>query len=380
MSRSPLSVTHYFARLCDPRRNHLKRHLLIDIIVIALCGVISGADDWQQIVTFAHQRRSWLETFLGLPNGIPSHDTLERVFDRLDPQAFQACFRGWVEALAQTLGVRHIAIDGKTLRHSGNTRKGWKPLHIVSAWATQCHLSLGQVAVDEKSNEITAIPRLLELLDVHGALVTIDAMGCQKEIAAKIIAGGGDYVLSVKENQPHLLEDIQTCLGAALDSPGASGLHDSYQTQERGHGREEMRSYFILVDPKGIRNHEAWTDLRVVGMCIRERVVGGVTSEEVHYFIGSRVMTARAYGQALRGHWGIENNLHWQMDLVFGEDASRVQHRHAADNLALVRRQALGLLKRHPDKLSIPCKRLAAAMNTDFLEEILLASSNLGNE
>src|SRR5271165_3141915 len=139
MSRSPLSVTHYFARLCDPRRNHLKRHLLIDIIVIALCGVISGADDWQQIVTFAHQRRSWLETFLGLPNGIPSHDTLERVFDRLDPQAFQACFRGWVEALAQTLGVRHIAIDGKTLRHSGNTRKGWKPLHIVSAWATQCH-------------------------------------------------------------------------------------------------------------------------------------------------------------------------------------------------------------------------------------------------
>ena len=185
MSLSAPSITRYFRRLRDPRRQHLKRHLLIDVIVIAICGVICGANDWQQVATFARHRRAWLETFLELPNGIPSHDTLERVFDRLDPQAFQACFRQWVEALADTLGVKHIAIDGKTLRHSGNALKGWKPLHMVSAWATACQLSLGQVAVDEKSNEITAIPRLLELLDLQGAMVTIDAMGCQKEIAAR---------------------------------------------------------------------------------------------------------------------------------------------------------------------------------------------------
>jgi predicted transposase YbfD/YdcC len=371
MSLSASSITRYFRRLRDPRRQHLKRHLLIDVIVIAICGVICGANDWQQVATFARKRRAWLGTFLALPNGIPSHDTLERVFDRLDPQAFQACFRQWVEALADTLGLKHIAIDGKTLRHSGNALKGWKPLHIVSAWATACQLSLGQVAVDEKSNEITAIPRLLELLDVHGALVTIDAMGCQKEIAKQIVAGGGDYVLAVKENQPHLLEDIQAALGEALDNNFAGCHGDTYATEDRAHGREERRSYVILVDPAGIRNQEAWEKLRVIGMCTHERVVQGERSDETHYFIGSRVMSARKYGQTLRGHWGIENNLHWQMDVEFGEDANRVQSRHGAENLALVRRLALGLLKRHPAKESIACKRLAAALDTDFLEEIV---------
>jgi predicted transposase YbfD/YdcC len=371
MSLSAPSITRYFRRLRDPRRQHLKRHLLIDVIVIAICGVICGANDWQQVATFARKRHAWLETFLELPNGIPSHDTLERVFDRLDPQTFQACFRQWVEALADTLGLKHIAIDGKTLRHSGNDLKGWKPLHIVSAWATACQLSLGQVTVDEKSNEITAIPQLLELLDVHGALVTIDAMGCQKEIARQIVAGGGDYVLAVKENQPHLLEDIQAALGEALDNNFAGCHGDTYATEDRAHGREERRSYVILVDPAGIRNQEAWEKLRVIGMCTHERVVQGERSDETHYFIGSRVMSARKYGRTLRGHWGIENNLHWQMDVVFGEDANRVQSRHGAENLALVRRLALGLLKRHPAKESIACKRLAAALDTDFLEEIV---------
>jgi predicted transposase YbfD/YdcC len=371
MALSALSVTRFFSRLRDPRRNHLKRHLLIDIIVIALCAVISGADDWQQVVTFGKRRRAWLATFLRLPNGIPSHDTFERVFDRLDPQAFLACFQQWIDVLAHSLGVEHIAIDGKTLRHSGNGPKSWKPLHVVSAWASQCHLTLGQVSVEEKSNEITAIPRLLELLDVHGALVTIDAMGCQKEIAQKIIDGGGDYVLTVKENQPNLLEDIQACLSAALDQDGAASAETAYATEERGHGRQEKRSYRIVVDPEGIRNQEAWANLKVVGLCLRERIVGQQISEEVHYFIGSRVMSARQYGEVLRGHWGIENNLHWQMDLTFGEDANRVQRRHGAENLALVRRLALSLLKRHPGNESVACKRLSAALDTDFLEEIL---------
>jgi predicted transposase YbfD/YdcC len=375
-----LSVVRYFRPLRDPRRNHLKRHLLIDIIVIALCAVIAGANDWQQVATFAQRRHGWLTSFLALPHGIPSHDTLERVFERLDPQAFQACFRRWVESLAHTLGVGHIAIDGKTLRQSGNAPKGWKPLHLVSAWATACHLSLGQVAVQEKSNEITAIPRLLELLDIQGALVTIDAMGCQKEIARQIVDGGGDYILSVKDNQPHLLEDIQLCLEKALDQDCQGLRHDSYESQEQGHGRQETRSIIIVEDPEGIGHAESWAKLKVIGMCMRTRVVGEKRTDEVHYFMGSRAMSAQAYAAGLRGHWGIENNLHWQMDVTFGEDANRVQRRRGAENLALVRRMALGLLKRHPGKQSMACKRLAAALDTAFLEEILLSGANLGNK
>jgi predicted transposase YbfD/YdcC len=378
MALSGFSFCTYFARLRDPRRNHLKRHLLIDIIAIALCAVIAGADDWQQVVTFAQHRRAWLQTFLTLPNGIPSHDTFERVFDRLDPQAFQACFSRWVQALVQGLGLKHIAIDGKTLRHSGNRAKGWRPLHLVSAWASQVHLSLGQVAVDQKSNEITAIPRLLELLDLHGALVTIDAMGCQKEIAKQIVDGGGDYLLTVKDNQPNLLYDIQMSLTEALDNNFEGFCCEQYETTEVAHGRQEIRSYLILTEPKGIRNQKAWEKLKVIGMCLSERVVNGQRSEEARYFIGSRVMKAKQYAETLRGHWGIENNLHWQLDITFGEDANRVQRRHGAENLALVRRLALVLLKRHPGKGSMACKRLAAAWNTDFLEEILRSSCNLG--
>jgi predicted transposase YbfD/YdcC len=348
------SVARFFRPLRDPRRNHLKRHLLIDIVVITLCAVICGAEDGQQVATFARQRRDWLETFLTLPNGIPSHDTFERVFDLLDPQVFQTCFRHWVEGLVHSLGRGHIAIDGKTLRHSGNGPKGWKALHLVSAWATQCHLRLGQVAVEEKSNEITALPRLLELLDLQGAWVTIDAMGCQKEIAKKIVAGGGDYVLTVKDNQPHLHQDIQSCLEKILDQDVAGLQQDSYQTVEEGHGRHETRTYVTVPDPEGIGNQEDWSKRKVVGLCIRERVVGGQQSEEVHYFIGSRVMGTQQYGVVLRDHWGIENNLHWQLDVVFGEDANRVQRRNGAENLALVRRMALGLLKKHPAKQSIP--------------------------
>lgn len=376
MASTSLSLARYFARLRDPRRNHGKRHLLIDLIAITLCGVIAGANDWQQIATFAQHRRDWLQTFLALPGGIPSHDTLERVFDRLDPHAFQACFQRWIAALADRLGLKHIAIDGKTLRGSGNRPKELGPLHLVSAWATECQLSLGQVAVDNKSNEITAIPRLLELLDIKGALVTIDAMGCQTEIAKKIVASGGDYLLAVKDNQPHLLEDVQACLSVALDDDGSRC--DIHTTEVCAHGRQEKRTYIVVTDFEGIRNRAAWPELNVVGMCRSERTVGGQTSEEVRYFIGSRVMSAQAYGEGLRGHWGIENNLHWQLDVTFAEDGNRVQSRHGAENLALVRRLALTLLKQHPGKQSLACKRLAAALNTGFLEEILQAGGKLG--
>jgi predicted transposase YbfD/YdcC len=378
MATSLLSVSRFFLPLRDPRRRHLRKHLLIDIIVIALCAVISGANDWQQVAAFGQRRRNWLSTFLRLPNGIPAHDTFERVFDRLDPAAFQACFQRWVEDLARQLNLGHIAIDGKTLRGSRNDPKGWKALHLVSAWATECHLSLGQVAVDAKSNEITAIPQLLELLDLHGALVTIDAMGCQTEIAEKIVGGGGDYVLTVKDNQPHLAEDISASITRALETDFEGVTHEVWGTEERGHGRQESRTYLIITDPEGIRNKDAWEKLSVIGMCVSEREVQGQRSEVVQYFIGSRRMSARGYGEALRNHWGIENNLHWQLDVAFGEDGNRVQRRHGAENLALLRRLALMLLKRHAGKGSIACKRYTAALDPTFLEEILAAGCNSG--
>jgi predicted transposase YbfD/YdcC len=335
--------------------------------VIALCAVIAGGQDWQEIETFGRKRRDWLKGFLQLPNGIPSHDTFERVFERLNPQVFQACFREWIRAIQQALPIKHLAIDGKTLRSSGTAKLG--ALHLVSAWATAQSLSLGQVAVATKSNEITAIPALLELLEVQGALITIDAMGCQKAIAKKIVDRGGDCILTVKENQVHLLEDIQQTLSEAFD---AGFEHDRYETQERGHGRQAYRSYLILRNTEGIRRREDRAGLTTIGMCYSERTVQGVTSEEVRYFIGSNNQAdAKYYGTALRNHWRIENSLHWQLDVTFQEDRSRVTKRRAAENLALLRRLTLSLLKAHPDQLSIAKKRFAAALGTDFPEEIL---------
>jgi predicted transposase YbfD/YdcC len=364
-----LSIPKFFRKLKDPRRAHRRLHLLQDILVIALCAVIAGAQDWQEVETFGRKRRDWLKRFLELPNGIPSHDTFERVFDRLRPQAFQACFRDWVQAVQEALRIKHIAIDGKTLRGSGTARLG--PLHLVSAWATAQRLSLGQVAVGDKSNEITAIPALLDLLDINGALVTIDAMGCQKAIAQKIIDQGGDYILTVKENQEHLLADVRQSLVDACESDFAGLEYDTHETRERGHGREEYRCYSVLHHTAGLRNAKDWAGLTTIGLCYSERTIHGVSSEEVRYFIGSKRASAKVYGKALRNHWGIENSLHWQLDVTFDEDHNRVSKRTAAENLALLRRLTLSLLQAHPAKLSIAKKRFAAALDPDFLEEIL---------
>jgi predicted transposase YbfD/YdcC len=368
MPQAHLTIRKYFGKLKDPRIERRKRHLLLDIIVIAICGVICGCDDWQQIETFARSREDWLRKFLRLANGIPSHDTFERVFQRLDPEAFQACFRAWMQALSRELGLSQVAIDGKTL--CGSARGELQGLHLVSAWATDNGLSLGQLAVAEKSNEIPAIPQLLELLELKGALVTLDAMGCQKEVAAAIIAKEADYVLTVKENQPTLRAAIEARFDQAFHSDFAGVQYDMHQTTERGHGREETRSYTILVDPPGFAAPE-WKGVRVIGMCGRERVCKGMTSREVVYFIGSRTTSAKVYGEALRNHWGIENSLHWQLDVSFSEDDNRVSHRRGADNLAAIRRLALSLLKQHPDKRSIACKRLRAALEPACLQEIL---------
>jgi predicted transposase YbfD/YdcC len=359
------TVAEHFATLGDPRRIHGRRHLLHDIITIALCAVIAGAQDWQEIEVFGHKRLDWLQRFLTLPNGIPSHDTFERVFARLDPQAFQACFRDWVQALQEHLTIKHVAIDGKTL--CGSARGPLGALHLVSAWAVEQRLSLGQVAVAEKSNEITAIPALLDLLDVRGAFVSIDAMGCQKAIAAKIIERGGDYILTVKENQPTLLADIQQAFIDALDNDQKCSV---FEMRERGHGREEFRSYKVLHDLSGISQAVEWAGLTTIGICYCQRTIAGKTTEEARYFIGSKKVSARTYATGLRGHWGIENNLHWQLDVTFAEDRNRASNRNGAENLALLRRVALSLLQAHPSKLSIAKKRYAAALDPDFLGEI----------
>jgi predicted transposase YbfD/YdcC len=371
MATSALSIRKHFARLPDPRLNRRKRHLLTDIVVIALCAVICGANNFPQIAAFGKRRRDWLARFLRLPNGIPSHDTFERVFQRLCPDSFQRCFLAWLRQLHARVGGEHFAIDGKTLRRSGSPANGLGPLQLVSVWATRANLLLGQVAVDEESNEITAIPKLLELLDLHGALVTLDAMGCQKKIAARITEAGGDYLLTVKENQGHLYEDVLECFHRAIEADFEGVQHDRYETEEQGHGRHEKRCYEVIYQPQGIRDEPEWAKLCVIGHCYSERTEGGRTSYEDRFFIGSKRAGARYYGRALRGHWRIENGLHWQMDVTFREDDSRIRDRNAAGNFALLRRVALSLLKRHPDKGSVATKRFSAALDERFLEEVI---------
>jgi predicted transposase YbfD/YdcC len=372
---SVASIKTYFRRLRDPRVVGRTKHLLIDLLVLALCGVIANGDDWPDIALFARQRESWFRRFLRLPGGIPSHDTFERVFAALNPQALQACCLAWLRAVAGLTGLEHIAIDGKSLRGSAKGKLG--ALHVVSAWATRAQVSLGQVAVEGKGNELTAIPRLLELLDLDGALVTIDAIGCQKGIAGKIIDRGGAYVLVVKANQGRLLQDIQDTVSRALDGELPAGTVRQFTTRERGHGRVEERHCVVIEELGGIRDRAAWPHLRAVGMCLRERTVRDQTTAEVCYFIGSRHLAARRYLAALRNHWGIENNLHWQLDVSFHEDASRVENRHGAANLALFRKLALSLLKQNPRQETIARKRKAAAVDPGYLAEILTGAPKL---
>jgi len=372
---SVASMKKHFRRLHDPRVAGRTKHLLIDLLVMALCGVIANCDDWPDISLFAEQRGSWFRRFLRLPGGIPSHDTFEPVLAALNPRALQACCLAWLREVAGLVGLEHIAIDGKSLRGSAGGKLG--VLHLVSAWATQAHVSLGQVAVAGKGNEITALPKLLELLDLHGALVTIDAIGCQKGIAQKIVDRGGDYVLVVKANQERLLHDIQETVTKALDGELPAGRVRQCTTSERGHGRVEERHCVVIEDLGAIRDRRLWPHLRAVGMCRRERTVNGKQTTEVCYFIGSRRMAARRYAGALRGHWGIENNLHWQLDVSFHEDASRVENRHGAENLSLFRKLALSLLKRNPRKESMARKRKAAAVDPGYLAEILTGATKL---
>jgi len=369
------SIKKYFRRLKDPRVVGRSRHLLVDIIVLAICGIIADCDDWLEIVLFAKKRLAWFKRFLQLPHGVPSHDTFERVFSKLEPRSLQSCCLAWLRAISDVLNMGHIAIDGKTLCGSAGSR--WGPLHLVSAWATEANLTLGQVAVEGKSNEITAIPELLELLDLQGALVTIDAMGCQKEIAKKIIARGGDYGLAVKGNQGHLLEDVQATVERALNGKLPAHVVMQHNTTEHGHGRQVNRSYVVVQYVKDIRDRQFWPKLKVIVMCCTERIIKGQTTSEVRFFVGSRKMGVRRYAKVLRGHWRIENNLHWQLDVSFREDDNRIQERQGAENTALLRKMAISLLKQNPAMDSIARKRKAAALDLDYLAEIMAGAAKL---
>jgi predicted transposase YbfD/YdcC len=369
--------------LADPRREQGRIHQLDEIIFIAICAVTCGADSWEEIAAYAHSKIDWLQTVLTLPGGVPSHDTFRRVFCLLDPVAFQECFYAWMTAVMNRRGLtpvpleppelRPVAIDGKAQRGSARRTVGQSALHMVSAWSVENHLTLGQVATDAKSHEITAIPELLEVLDLEGAVVTIDAMGCQKEIAAQIVGGGGQYVLAVKENQPHLSEDIERAFDEALDQGEPGVDFTECQTEGPRKGRQETRTCCVITNPKGIRNADLWTGLTAICMVISERVVDGVAGSETRYFIGSVAGMAEEYLRWVRGHWGIENSLHWVLDVCFREDDQRHWAGHSAKNLSWLRKLALCLLKAEKSSKgkSIHTRRLLAGWKNAYLLSVL---------
>jgi len=371
----PTSITQYFAPLPDPRVAHTKRHRLLDILTIALCAVICGADDFVGMVTFAETKHAWLRTFLPLPGGIPCHDTFGRVFAALDPEAFQACFLAWVRAAVPSTVGQVVAIDGKTLCGAHARGRGQAALHMVSAWASGSRLVLGQVAVAEKSNEITAIPALLRVLDLAGATVTIDALGCQTAIAARIVAHGADYILALKKNHPTLHEEVEATFTrerkeAFADTP--PGTWDYCKAVGKDHGRLETRQHWVLRDPgllAYLNPTGAWANLHAIALVERQRQVGDHPPTcERHYYLLSAPLSAQAFAAGVRSHWGIENRVHWLLDVTFSEDACRVRAGHAARNFAVIRHLALNLLPQDATRTgSLAKKRFTAARDDTYL-------------
>ena len=377
MTKPAVSLRRCFADLPDPRREHGRLHSLWDMLALTICAVVAGADSWVEVAQYGHDKRAWLETFLDLSNGIPSHDTVGRVFARVDPDAFQQGFLTWVQALVEATDGRLVAIDGKTLRRSFDTAAGKGALHLVSAWASENRLVLGQQAIDAKSNEITALPELLRILDLAGAIVTIDAMGCQKDIAAQIHAAGGDYVLALKENHPTLYADVCQHFVEGLDNDFAGETHRYHQAEEIGHGRRESRHYHVVPVPEDLRQrHPDWEGWRSLGMVFSERQVGdGEVTAETRFFLSSLAPKVKTFARAVRGHWGIENAVHWVLDVSFREDDSRLRKDHGPENLALVRRMAAGLLQQETTaKGGVACKRKHAGWNEDYLLQVLGAT------
>jgi predicted transposase YbfD/YdcC len=367
-------IQDHFNDLTDPRRREVV-YPLINIVVIAVCAVICGADDFVAIAEFGVNKRQWLSRFLDLRSGIPSHDRFNAILAAIKPAEFEKCLLSWVAALHEITDGQVVAIDGKTLRRSFDTAHGKAAIHMVSAWATTNSISLGQVVVDAKSNEITAIPKLLEMLELSGTLVTIDAMGCQTDIAQRIVAADADYVLAVKSNQPTLHKGIAAFFNDHLEDDFARTKVRRYETQEKGHGREENRYYCVCPVPDDLPDRDRWAELRAIGVAISTTQREGKECNEVRYYILSKYLAGKRFAGAVREHWGIENRLHWQLDVTFQEDQCRIRKGHADANFSILRRTALSLLKNErTKKVGIKNKRLTAGWDEAYLEKVLVGS------
>ena len=366
-----LSIVEHFEDLPDPRRDHNKEHKLIDIIVLSLCGVLAGCEAFTEIEQFGKHKEDFFRGFLELPNGIPSHDTFGRVFQLLDPEAFEQCCLAWVRSLQKDFKDASIAIDGKTLRRSFDHAEGLRPLHVLSVWCGDHNLILGQTAVDVKGNEINALPETIEKLNIEGATVSIDAAGCQRAVASAIRKKKADYVLALKGNQGHLNDDVRSFFEACVAKDFGGVEHSFYETHDTGHGRKEHRRYYAVEVPSAIRNASLWRGLHTVSMVLSEVTQGNKTTSERRYYIGSLPCDARRLARSIRSHWSVENNLHWVLDVVFREDDSRIRKGHAAQNMAMLRRLTLSLLKHDKSKGSLKIKRKKAGWDNEFLFQIL---------
>ena len=369
IEQSPFVI--HFSALEDPRIDRSKTHLLIDLVAIAVIAGLCGIDSFQGMAIFAEMRLGWLKKFLQLPGGAPSHDTFSRVFARIKPDKFQSCFIDWMKAVATLTDGEVVAIDGKTLRHSFDRASSKAAIHMVSAWAVNNGVSLGQIKVDEKSNEITAIPKLVEALCLKGCIVTIDAMGCQREICKTILKAEADYTISLKGNQGTLHDDVKAVFDR-LGKDGPKTVH--YSTFDKGHGRTEERHVLVSSDIAEIKAKHQWPGLKSIGLVQSIRTLGEKTTIEFRYFINSYVPSARKFMDVTRSHWHVENKLHWVLDVTFRDDASCVRKGHGPENLSTVRRIAINLLKQ--DKLtkrSIPSKQIMCAHSEDYVFKLLLS-------
>jgi len=378
--RITISIVDAFEKLPDPRINRRKKHDLVEIIVVALCTIIAGGEGWEDMEDFGRCREEWLRKFLRLENGIPSHDTFRRVFERLDPDKFQKSFVQWHAGLKEALPGEVIAIDGKTLRHAFDTAARQTPIHLVNAWATERGLALAHKEVDSKSNEIKAIPQILEMLALKGCIVTIDAMGCQKSIAAKIQERGADYILAVKSNQKQLYEDIRDFFEGELSASDSEYEIDRHEETEKGHGRLEVRRCFTTGDIAWLGREDDWKGIRSIGMIEAAREINGSTEKEARFYISSLESNARKLAGGARSHWGVENSLHWVLDVTFNEDASRVRRNQAPANLSTLRKIALSLLKAETTrKKSIKRKRKMSVWDDTYMFKILNSPVSLAD-